>query len=197
MLSQSLASPMSISVSRSLRGADIVTTIIRGAGKPMHAYGEVKILRFALTGSLAIALVGSHAASKIDAAGGLNPCAADADAWHAAALKTIHGRVIDLGYEDSCMGHDRVVQIEVRGTGADLLVDLGPLNLIEAQDLSFAIGDEVRVTGLIFAAGDLTTVVAADIERNGQKFVLRDADGQPAWDQFLNGISPESRRLSD
>ena len=60
-------------------------------------------------------------------------------------------------------------------------VHVGPSSYLVKQGFSFAEGDQVEVVGSRVKMGESEAVIAREINKDGKRLVLRDAQGVPAW----------------
>jgi len=73
------------------------------------------------------------------------------------------------------------LHLMVLGDGAVTEVHLGPATYVSAQGFSFAVGDEVTVTGSKVKLGEVEAVIAREVRRGADVLVLRDEQGMPRW----------------
>ena len=100
----------------------------------------------------------------------------------------------DTATEATYMGSVVEVRRDYRpgmaGTGTHLLVKtddhmldvhLGPTDFLAAQQMSFAKGDQIEVTGSKVKFGDGEAIIAREVKKGDKTFTLRDAQGVPKW----------------
>lgn len=68
-------------------------------------------------------------------------------------------------------------------------VHVGPSWFLTQNKMSFAKGDRVEVTGSRVKFGDQDALIARQIRRGGETFILRDKLGFPAWSAHHQPIS--------
>jgi hypothetical protein len=83
--------------------------------------------------------------------------------------------------------HDRA---GMAGTGTHLIVKsddktldvhLGPTDFLAAQQMSFAKGDQIEVTGSKVKVADAEAIIAREVKKGDKTLTLRDAQGVPKW----------------
>lgn len=76
------------------------------------------------------------------------------------------------------------------GTGTHLIVKsgdqvlevlLGPSEFLAAQQITFAKGDQIEVTGSKIKFGDADAIMAREVKKGDKTLTLRDAQGVPKW----------------
>jgi hypothetical protein len=60
-------------------------------------------------------------------------------------------------------------------------VHVGPSWFLTQSKMSFAKGDQVEVTGSRVKFGDNDALIAREIKKGGETFILRNAQGIPVW----------------
>lgn len=98
-----------------------------------------------------------------------------------APLQTISGRIQAVQVEEMCMNDREVLELTIKSESEEYLVHVAPMAFLNSKKFRFAIGDDLRVTGLVRDVGNEKVIIASAIERNGQKLALRDVAGRPAW----------------
>ena len=100
----------------------------------------------------------------------------------------------DTATEATCKGTVEEVTQHSRagmaGTGTHLImksynktldVHLGPTDFLAAQQMSFAKGDQIEVTGSKVKFGDAEAIIAREVKKGDETLTLRDAKGVPKW----------------
>jgi hypothetical protein len=60
-------------------------------------------------------------------------------------------------------------------------VHLGPTDFVAAQQMTFAKGDQIEVTGSKVKFGDGEAIIAREVKKGDKTLTLRDARGVPKW----------------
>jgi hypothetical protein len=102
-------------------------------------------------------------------------------AWSEEKQQTIEGKIKDVQVVQNCMGDRDVMQLKVLSGSNEYFVHLGPRKIVNDRTFPFALGDDVKITGVLFEANAGRTIVASAIENRGTKYVLRDQYGRPTW----------------
>ena len=135
--------------------------------------GEVIHMRQAIL--LSVAAVATALAVRAPAAD-----AKSARMWNPATVATVSGTVEAV--ERVEMGSDwRCVRIRLRTAEGPLLVRVAPDWYVDEKKYAFAAGESLKVTGSRLEFSGEKAMVAGEIVRGNDRFVLRDAAGKPAW----------------
>ena len=105
----------------------------------------------------------------------------EGQAWQSLHQEVIEGRIEDVQIIDQCMGARRVLQLKILSGTEPYLVTLGPTEFVDDKVFRFALGDDIKVQGVVYDTKGEKTVIAASIEKGSQKLVLRDQHGRPTW----------------
>jgi hypothetical protein len=60
-------------------------------------------------------------------------------------------------------------------------VHLGPVSYLREQKVNLAKGDTIEVSGARVTMGNRRVILAREIRKGDQTWILRDADGRPRW----------------
>ena len=93
---------------------------------------------------------------------------------------TISGTVDRVTQENGRMGKQGTHLFVKTETGT-LEVHLGPADYIASQQVSFAAGDLVQVTGSKVKVQGNEVVLAREVKKEGKTLVLRNSGGVPNW----------------
>lgn len=101
--------------------------------------------------------------------------------WNPATVATVSGTVDAV--ERIEMGTDlRCVRLRLRTANGPLVVRVGPDWFVAERKFQFAAGEKLEVKGSRLQFSGEPALVAGEIVRGGQRIVLRDASGKPAWE---------------
>jgi hypothetical protein len=100
--------------------------------------------------------------------------------WNPATVATVTGTVESVDRID--MGESwRCVRLQVATADGALQIRVGPEWWVAERKLGFAKGDRVEVKGSKLTFAGEKAMVAGEIVRGTQRFVIRDGAGRPAW----------------
>jgi hypothetical protein len=121
---------------------------------------------------LSLAILCGFLAGAVEAGGRFNP----------ATVQTISGQVTGVETIPTKKGGPPRVLLHLATSGGVFKVRLGPAQFIQQQNFVFAPGDQVTVIGSMAGAGKRgATIVAAEVQKDGQVLKLRDPAGNPLW----------------
>ncbi len=119
----------------------------------------------------------------VAAAVALRAPAADAKVarmWNPETVTTVSGTVDSV--EKIEMGSDwRCVRLRLRTASGPLVVRVGPDWFLAEKKYVFAAGEQLEVKGSRLQFSGEPAIVAGEIVRGTERFVLRDAAGKPTW----------------
>lgn len=124
--------------------------------------------------------------SNVAEAGAYPHCLQIDDLQHSSTT-TLTGRIADVEEIAACPNQARLLVLTLKDVpSADsrerAAVYLSPNAFLLRRKLSFALGDDVTVTGMPIDSVDGTTLFTAIEVSNGKRTVtLRDGDGRPLW----------------
>jgi hypothetical protein len=100
--------------------------------------------------------------------------------WNPATVTTVSGAVeaverIEMGDDWSC------VRLRMRTAEGPILVRVGPDWYLTERKVTFAPGEQLRITGSRVTFSGEPTLIAAAIARGKVMILLRDEAGHPAW----------------
>lgn len=136
-----------------------------------------RITEFAIMGALALG-----SASWVAAQGPMRCCMRGEMPRYDTATETTYKGTVEEVRQHSRAG--------MAGTGTHLIVKsddqmldvhLGPTDFLAAQQMSFAKGDQIEVTGSKVKFGDAEAIIAREIKKGDKTLTLRDAKGVPKW----------------
>ncbi len=78
-------------------------------------------------------------------------------------------------------GNRKGIHVKLKADLAENEVCVGPMFYLEAQKISFAVGDSLEIVGSKVDIKGGKAVVAREIRRGGETFTLRDERGIPRW----------------
>ncbi|HVL37747.1 MAG TPA: hypothetical protein VM328_00020 [Fimbriimonadaceae bacterium] len=98
-------------------------------------------------------------------------------------MVTFSGRVI--GIEVSAPANHPVPNVSLLvklSNGGTALVELGPKPYLDHQRMAVRLKDTVKITGSkVFEKGGDSAILATEVNHNGFRVALRNADGKPFW----------------
>jgi hypothetical protein len=95
--------------------------------------------------------------------------------YKADALRTFRGAVMTVGRMGDC------VHMTMRTDGRSVGVALGPEWYMKLCELKVAPGDPLVVTGSLVRVNDEDVIIANELRKRSQTFVLRNTAGFPVW----------------
>ena len=98
--------------------------------------------------------------------------------YNAANETTITGTVKDVQEYYCPVTDDRGTHLLVKTDKGDVLVHVALARYLRKQNIAFGAGDQVQVLG---AKTTDDAMIARQVTRAGDTFILRDAAGTPAW----------------
>ncbi len=101
--------------------------------------------------------------------------------YNPATVETISGTVTDIQAVVPYKGMYSGVQIILKTEKETIPVHLGPSWYIERLDVKIAKGDAIEVKGSRISFAGKPALLAAELKKDDQTLVLRDANGIPAW----------------
>jgi hypothetical protein len=135
---------------------------------------------FLATPSLSLAQAAPHPAAP----GG-------AEAFDPSTVVTVSGTA--LGRSRFDLGDGRPgVDVLLRTTRGDILVQLGADFWVEKQALNFRFGDVITVRGFMIAIGDKPTIIAQSVTWGTSMLELRTAEGVPLWPAVVAPAPPRT-----
>lgn len=96
-------------------------------------------------------------------------------------VETVSGKVTAVEEVTPFKGMGNGVHLVLETDKESISVHLGPAWYIERQDPKIAVGDEIEVKGSRITYEGKPAIIAAEIHKDGEMLMLRDADGIPAW----------------
>lgn len=101
--------------------------------------------------------------------------------YNPATVETISGTVTDIQAVVPYKGMYSGVQIILKTEKETIPVHLGPSWYIERLDVKIAKGDAIEVKGSRISFAGKPALLAAELKKDDQTLVLRDANGIPVW----------------
>ena len=109
--------------------------------------------------------------------------------YDATKTETIVGQVVSVDPVTSPRGGGRGIALKVLTGGGNVVAHLGPQWYFDQQQITFAAGDAVEVTGAkVFRHGE-EIFVAGSIKKGSEVIKLRDEQGVPVWAGWKRGAS--------
>jgi hypothetical protein len=100
--------------------------------------------------------------------------------YNPATETTVKGTVEDVQQLSGKGGGGTGTHLTLKTDAGTLDVHVGPTSFLTAQQVSFAKGDQIEVTG---SKVNTDTLIAREIKRGDKVLTLRDKQGIPAWSQ--------------
>ena len=69
----------------------------------------------------------------------------------------------------------------LRTAGGTVQVHVADATFLRAQHVIFNRGDQIEVLGQKLTSGGADALIARELNRNGKRFAVRDAQGKPLW----------------
>lgn len=136
-----------------------------------------RINRFALMGVLALV-----SASWVAAQGPMRCCMRGGmPRYDTATVATYKGTVEEIRQHNRAGMAGSGTHLIVKSDGQTLDVHLGPTDFLAAQQMTFAKGDLIEVTGSKVKFGDAEAIIAREVKKGDKTLTLRDAQGVPKW----------------
>lgn len=76
---------------------------------------------------------------------------------------------------------DQGTHLKLKTDRGILQVHVGPARFLRSQEVSFKVGDQVQVLGARLQYDGADALLAREITRGDEVFILRDHLGQPVW----------------
>jgi hypothetical protein len=95
--------------------------------------------------------------------------------------ETLTGEVARVDKFTPMRGMSAGIHLLVKAGKETISVHLGPAGYIESQELQFAAGDKVEVTGSRITVEGQPAIIAAAVKKGNQVLKLRDDKGVPTW----------------
>lgn len=76
---------------------------------------------------------------------------------------------------------DQGTHLKLKTDRGTLQVHVGPARFLRSQQVSFKVGDQVQVLGARLQYDGADALLAREITRGDEVFILRDHLGQPVW----------------
>jgi hypothetical protein len=136
-----------------------------------------RINRFAVMGALALV-----SASWAAAQGPMRCCMrGEMPRYDTATEATYKGTVEEVRQHSRAGMAGTGTHLSVKSDDQMLDVHLGPTDFLAAQQMSFAKGDQIEVTGSKVKFGDAEAIIAREVKKGDKTLTLRDAKGVPKW----------------
>ena len=113
--------------------------------------------------------------------GGWGPGTPYHQVYNPAAAETLTGEVVRIDKTVPMKRMDYGIALVVKTDKETIPVLLGPGWYIERLDKPFAVGDKVEIRGVRTTFSGQPTIIAAEVKKDDQALVLRDASGIPVW----------------
>lgn len=91
------------------------------------------------------------------------------------------GKISEINYLPASDPDSSVLELRLNTGAAAVLVRLGPSWFFKRNSFQVKEGDALSVHGYRVSGAEGEVFVATEIERSGQRLVLRDDWGRPAW----------------
>lgn len=111
--------------------------------------------------------------------------------WHnydPATETTVSGKVVEVTQHPG-RGAGTGTHLLIETDGGRMEVHLGPTNFVASQNVSFAKGDAITVTGSKMRFGDSDVIIAREVKKGDSVLTLRDRQGIPKWSRGRQGQS--------
>jgi hypothetical protein len=113
------------------------------------------------------------------------PLTAQGDALYSPANETtVKGRV--SGAQDftcAVAGHEMGSHLTLDTPQGPILIHLAPARVMRSQQFSFATGDQIEIVGAKFSFHGQDGVIAREVTRGNETFVIRDPGGKLLLEQ--------------
>jgi hypothetical protein len=136
-----------------------------------------RINRFAVMGALALVSV-----SLVAAQGPMRCCMRGGmPRYDTATEATYKGTVEEIRQHDRAGMAGTGTHLIVKSGDQTLDVHLGPADFLAAQQMTFANGDQIEVTGSKVKFDDAEAIIAREVKKGDKTLTLRDSQGVPKW----------------
>jgi hypothetical protein len=100
---------------------------------------------------------------------------------------TLKGVVDDVKeVPNSCAG-ETGLHVMLKTSEGTLEVQIAPVGFLKDMEITFAKGEELKIIGSKVSKDGNSLVLARNITRNGNEFVMRDKEGAPVWTWMKKG----------
>ncbi|MEY3902250.1 MAG: hypothetical protein RL189_1556 [Pseudomonadota bacterium] len=94
---------------------------------------------------------------------------------------TLQGKVLETSQFVPQPRMMRGRQIVLQTADGKINVHLGPEWYVREQDVHLKVGEQLQIRGKLIGEGSKAFVVASEVKKDGQTWVLRDSEGIPFW----------------
>ena len=96
-------------------------------------------------------------------------------------VETVEGEVVGIDVITARRNVQQGVHLQLETKDEGLSVHLGPKWFLDEQDIQIEKGDLIKVKGSRITFDDKPAIIAAEIGKGDEIFLLRDEKGFPAW----------------
>lgn len=115
------------------------------------------------------------------AGGGWGPGTSYNRLYDQKTVENLSGEIEKIDAFTPRKGMGQGIHLLLKTDAGSIPVHLGPSWYIEKQNVKFAPGDKVQVTGSRITFDKKPTIIASEIKKGDQILKLRDPNGTPVW----------------
>jgi hypothetical protein len=104
-----------------------------------------------------------------------------------ASETTLKGVVDDVKEVPNSFAGESGLHVMLKTSDGTVEVQVAPVSFLKDMEITFAKGEELKIIGAKVIKDGSPLVLARDITRNGNEFVLRDKEGAPVWTWMKKG----------